>query len=69
MSAVIGDQTTGRWNLKVTPEGEPPLVFKDLPCRNPDMKSLGWVGFISNADEKTEFYLDDLSILTDGRVR
>ncbi len=69
LSAVIGDQTTGRWNLKVTPEGEAPLVFKDLPCRHPDMKSLGWVGFISNADEKTEFYLDDLSILTDGPVR
>jgi len=31
--------------------------------------AVGWVGFISNADEKTEFYLDDLSILTDGRVR
>ncbi len=53
----------------MTPEGEAPLVFKDLPCRHPDMKSLGWVGFISNADEKTEFYLDDLSILTDGPVR
>ncbi|MFM2212679.1 MAG: hypothetical protein RL639_1873, partial [Verrucomicrobiota bacterium] len=69
LSAVIGDRVTGRWNLKVTPEGEAPLEFKDLPCRNPDMKNLEWVGFISNADEKTEFYLDDLTILTDSPIR
>jgi hypothetical protein len=69
LSAVIGDAVTGRWQLKVTPEGEPTKEFKDLPCRHPDMKSLDWVGFISNADEKTEFYLDDLAILTDDPAR
>lgn len=69
ISAVIGDAVTGRWNLKVTPEGEPTKEFKDLPCRNPDMKTLDWVGFISNANEKTEFYLDDLAILTDDPAR
>ena len=69
LSALIGDRVTGRWNLKVMPEGEAPLEFKDLPCRNPDMKNLEWVGFISNADEKTEFYLDDLTILTDSPIR
>jgi len=65
LSAVIGDAVTGHWNLKVTPEGEATQEFKDLPCRHPNMKTLDWVGFISNANEKTEFYLDDLSILTD----
>lgn len=69
LSAVIGDAVTGRWDLKVTPEGEPAKEFKGLPCRHPDMKSLGWVGFISNADEKTAFYLDDLAILTDSLDR
>ena len=69
LSAVIGDTVTGRWNLKVTPEGEPTKEFKDLPCRHPDMKTLDWVGFISNANEKTEFYLDDLAILTDDPAR
>ena len=69
LSAVIGDAVTGRWNLKVTPEGEPTKEFKDLPCRHPDMKTLDWVGFISNANEKTEFYLDDLAILTDDPAR
>ena len=69
LKAVIGDAVTGRWSLKVTPEGEPTKEFKDLPCRNPDMKTLDWVGFISNANEKTEFYLDDLSILTDESAR
>jgi hypothetical protein len=69
LSAVIGDAVTGRWNLKVTPAGEATKEFKDLPCRHPDMKTLSWVGFISNADEKTEFYLDDLAILTDDPAR
>ncbi len=69
LSAVIGDAVTGRWNLKVTPAGEATQEFKDLPCRHPDMKTLDWVGFISNADEKTEFYLDDLTILTDDPAR
>ncbi len=65
LSVVIGEAVTGRWNLKVTPEGEATQEFKGLPCRHPDMKTLDWVGFISNANEKTEFYLDDLAILTD----
>jgi hypothetical protein len=69
LSAVIGEAVTGRWNLKVTPEGEPTKEFKDLPCRHPDMKTLDWVGFISNANEQTEFYLDDLKILTDESAR
>lgn len=69
LSAVIGDAVTGRWDLKVTPEGEATKEFKGLPCRHPDMNTLDWVGFISNANEKTEFYLDDLAILTDGPGR
>ena len=69
LSAIIGDAVTGRWNLKVTPEGEPTKELKGLPCRHPDMKTLDWVGFISNANEKTEFYLDDLKILTDESAR
>jgi hypothetical protein len=69
LSAVIGDAVTGRWNLKVTPEGELTKEFKGLPCRHPDMKTLDWVGFISNANEQTEFYLDDLKILTDESAR
>ena len=69
LKAVIGDAVTGRWDLKVTPEGEPAKEFKGLPCRHPDMKTLDWVGFISNANEKTEFYLDDLAILTDSLGR
>ena len=69
LSALIGDAVTGRWNLKVTPEGEPTKEFKGLPCRHPDMKTLDWVGFSSNANEKTEFYLDDLAILTDDPAR
>ena len=69
LSAVIGDAVTGRWNLKVTPEGEPTTEVTGLPGRHADMKTLDWVGFISNANEQTEFYLDDLKILTDESAR
>jgi hypothetical protein len=69
LSAVIGDAVTGRWNLKFTPEGGATQEFQDLPCRHPDMKTLDWVGFMNNANEKTEFYLDDLAILTDAPTR
>jgi hypothetical protein len=33
------------------------------------MQTLDWVGFISNATEKTEFYLDEVSITTDDPNR
>jgi hypothetical protein len=69
LSAAIGEGVTGHWNLRVTPDGEPTQEFLNLPCRHPDMKTLEWVGFLSNADEKTAFYLDDLAILTDDPTR
>jgi hypothetical protein len=69
LSATIGEGVTGRWNLGVAADGEPTQEFLNLPCRHPDMKTLEWVGFLSNADEKTAFYLDDLAILTDDPTR
>ena len=62
--AEIGAATQGRWTLRVTPAGRATQNFSDLPFRSAAMKTLDWVGFISAANEKTEFYLDNLAIST-----
>ena len=67
--AMIGDATKGLWTMRVTPEGEATKEVANLPFRHPDMRTLDWVGFISNATEKTEFYLDEVSITTDDPNR
>ncbi len=62
--AELGAASSARWTLRVTPAGGATQQLTDLPFRSAKMKSLDWVGFMSNADEKTEFYLDNLSITT-----
>ncbi|MBI5768506.1 MAG: right-handed parallel beta-helix repeat-containing protein [Verrucomicrobia bacterium] len=62
--AALGPASPGRWTLRVTPAGQATREFADLPFRSAAMKSLDWVGFISAATEKTEFYLDNLAIVT-----
>jgi hypothetical protein len=67
--AELGAAAPGRWTLRVTPAGRPTQEFKDLPFRSAAMKTLDWVGFISGATEKTEFYLDNLAITTSEPTR
>ena len=57
--AGLGDQSTGAWDLTLTVPGKPPQSFAALPC-DPQWKKLDWLGFVSNADRKTVFYLDNL---------
>ena len=61
ISANLGTSEGGSWSLKVIIPGQAPREFKDLPG-NPKFKALTWLGFSSNADEKTVFYLDDFSL-------
>ena len=66
--AVLGPDAPRTWTLRLTPKGEPTQEIKGLPFRSPQFDHLGWLGFISNANEATEFYLDELDIRsTDGR--
>ncbi|MCX6951867.1 MAG: right-handed parallel beta-helix repeat-containing protein [Verrucomicrobia bacterium] len=62
--AELGAASPGRWLLRVTPAGQATQEYKNLPFRSAAMKTLDWVGFISAANEKTEFYLDNLAITT-----
>lgn len=60
-AAGLGAASDGKWTLTVALPGQPPRVFADLPC-HPDWKRLDWIGFVSNADAATVYWLDDLEI-------
>jgi hypothetical protein len=62
VEAGLGARSNGVWDLKVTLPGQPPAEFPGLKNGSPDWKALDWLGFVSNADVKTVFYLDNLSL-------
>ena len=61
ITAGLGDQSTGTWEIIVQVPGQPVQHFKELPC-NPAWKSLDWMGFISHATGPSVFYLDNVMI-------
>ena len=64
VSAGLGAQSAGTWELVVTLPGQPPQRFPNLPNVSPDWKTRTWLGFSSSANEKTAFYLDNLELAT-----
>ena len=62
MSAGLGPQSTGAWDLVVTLPGQPPKAIRGLPFGKPGWKKLAWLGFSSTATEKTAFYLDNIEL-------
>ncbi len=61
ITAAIGPRSTATWTLSLTLPGQPPQIYKDLPC-DPLWKQLEWLGFVSNADTKTVYHIDNLSL-------
>jgi hypothetical protein len=64
VSAGLGKSDTGKWTLALTPAGQPKREFKALPYSNPKFKKLTWIGYTSNADVATSFYLDNFGVET-----
>ncbi|MCL5280409.1 MAG: right-handed parallel beta-helix repeat-containing protein [Planctomycetes bacterium] len=62
VTADLGPKNTGTWTLAVTLPGESPKVFKALKDGSTTFERLTWLGFTSNATDKTMFYLDNLQI-------
>jgi len=60
--AGLGPDSTGTWTLTVTLPGQAPKVFSDLLNRSPDWKKIDWLGFCSQAQDATAFYLDNLEL-------
>jgi hypothetical protein len=51
-----------RWNLEVTPAGGTTTVFRDLAFVDADCHRVDWIGFISNAEVATSFFVDNLHV-------
>ena len=62
VTAGLGHASTGTWDLSVTLPGGTPQRFPGLKNGSPDWKSLDWLGFVSNANVATTYYLDDLEV-------
>lgn len=60
MSAGVGPDRTGTWQLEVTLPGQQPSVFERLAVGSADWRELDWLGFTSMATEETVFYLDNI---------
>jgi parallel beta-helix repeat protein len=58
----LGKDSTGTYRLSITlPEGAE-RTFDDLPFGSPDFKRLQWLGFISLANDKAVFYIDNVQL-------
>jgi hypothetical protein len=57
----LGKEANGHYDLTVTVPGQEPRKFAQLAC-DPNFKRLEWFGFVSLADAKTVFYVDDLHL-------
>ena len=62
VSAGLGTANTGKWALKAIVPGRLPHEWKELAYTSPRFKMLTWIGFSSEADAKTIFYLDDFAV-------
>jgi hypothetical protein len=58
----IGKASTGTWDLTVTPAGGTAQKFPGLKNAKGDLKTLRWLGFSSQATDKTVFYIDNLEL-------
>jgi hypothetical protein len=65
VSAGLGAQTTGVWNLKVSAPGSAPQEVIGLPNGSPQWQSLEWLGFVSPATTHAVYYLDNFALRND----
>ena len=63
ITAALGNKDEGTWDLAVTLQGQRPKLFKGLKNGSTNFDKLTWVGFTSNATNKTVFYLDNLQLI------
>ena len=59
----LGSVSTTTWELTVTPRGGEAQHFADLRYADPNYQTLGYLGFISNASDKSVFYLDNIELV------
>jgi len=62
----VGKTAPGLFQVTLTPAGEAPKLFADLPMGGKQFSELHWLGFMSTAAADTAFYLDNLRIRRQG---
>lgn len=62
VSAAVGADADGKWDLTVGLPGQPSQQFLGLATPSADFKNLTWTGWCSMATEKTAFYLDNIRV-------
>lgn len=67
VSASLGEKSDGTWSLAVTLPGQPAQIFRKLGNGSATWKHLDWLGFVSEADAKTAFHLDNLELTNRSR--
>jgi hypothetical protein len=55
----LGKEASGTYDLRIVMPGQEVKHFPQLSC-DPRFKRLGWLGFVSLATTKTEFFVDDV---------
>ncbi len=58
----LGKDSSGSWDLKVTPAGGQPQTFEKLPSQKGGGIELRWLGFISSGTVAAKAWLDNLDI-------
>jgi hypothetical protein len=67
ITAGLGDSQAGTWTLVVTVPGHSQRRYENLAFGSPQFQRLTWVGFISNANADTVFYIDSLQLERQGK--
>jgi hypothetical protein len=62
VTATLGEQSTGKWDLRVTLPNGKTEVFRGLPNRSAEFKRLDWVGFCATGDKKAVVYFDNIEL-------
>ena len=69
ISATLGEQDTHRWSLSVRAPNQAAQIFDHLETGSVQWRQLDWLGFVSQADAKTTFHLDNLELTNEARLK
>jgi len=58
----LGPAAGGQYALKVETGGKRLVDLPTLPCGSPGFRSLEWLGFVSLADNRAEFFVDNIKL-------
>jgi hypothetical protein len=62
ISAGQGNKADGTWQLAVTLPGSKTQRFTGLKLGSPGAKATTWLGFVSDANQKAVYYLDNIKL-------